>query len=109
MVKIGNIISILVTVAVVIALVIYLVNQYKTAFKTIVKSNVWPPSVNKCPDYWVLGENKTCQNVKKLGKCGEEDGAGCCEFKTEDFDKMKESQRCAWAKDCSVTWDGVCN
>jgi hypothetical protein len=64
----------------------------------------------KCPDYFEIGDNDECINVKNLGKCRG----------TYNFDKLlanyadvfrndeqKNKLKCEWAKSCDVAWSGV--
>lgn len=64
----------------------------------------FPPMIAQCPDYWELKKNK-CINKKKLGN-------GCKTFNPK-YSKYKGAmgkvEKCKWAKNCGVVWDGITN
>jgi len=83
-------------------------------------SEVWPPIVGACPDYWVdlSGNGESCFNSHNLGIC--KSSANCSgstelskEDKTMNFNQApftSENGNCAkykWATACKVTWDGI--
>ena len=68
----------------------------------------FPPEISNCPDYWKLKDVNgeiLCKNVKGLGT----DGQNCntVNFTTGPYKSRK--QKCLWAKDCTVEWDGITN
>jgi len=76
-------------------------------------SQVWPPIVPQCPDYWTFdgsGNNATCINVKDLGTC---QATGENKHLTMNFNNppyVGEGATCAkytWAKKCGLSWDGI--
>ena len=76
-------------------------------------SQVWPPVVPQCPDYWVAdgsGNNTTCINVKDLGTC---EATGGKKHLTMNFNQapyVGANSTCAkytWAKKCGLSWDGI--
>ena len=76
-------------------------------------SQVWPPVVPDCPDYWVIdgsGNNATCINIKDLGTCP---ATGESKHQSVNFNQapfVGSDETCAkytWAKKCGVTWDGI--
>ena len=76
-------------------------------------SQVWPPVVPDCPDYWVIdgsGNNATCINIKDLGTCP---ATGESKHQSVNFNQapfVGSDETCAkytWAKRCEVTWDGI--
>ena len=76
-------------------------------------TQIWPPMVPECPDYWAIdgsGNNATCINVKDLGTCPSQGGQPhlTMNFNTPAFTGTNEL--CAkynWANRCGVTWDGI--
>lgn len=63
----------------------------------------FPPEIGNCPDYWKLidgGDGKVCSNVKDIGICNE---------KEINFNNKSRQQKCKWARDCAVEWDGITN
>jgi hypothetical protein len=77
------------------------------------KTQVYPPVVAECPDYWEaepLNGDPTkpiCKNTKNVG-------SGNCEtsmdFNSDEF--SGDGGFCSkqkWAKTCGMTWDGVTN
>ena len=69
-------------------------------------SQVWPPVIGDCPDYWIdmSGNGSKCVNVQKLGTC---------ESKTMNFSISPYTgsnglcQKYNWASNCGLTWDGI--
>jgi hypothetical protein len=76
-------------------------------------TQVWPPVVPNCPDYWVAdgtGDNATCTNLKDLGTCKAtgENKHLIMNFTGSPF--VGDNASCAkytWAKKCGVSWDGI--
>ncbi len=73
-------------------------------------SEVYPPVLANCPDYWLdnsSGDASQCFNEKDLGN-------SACQ-RTMDFSSMGfsgQSGMCkkkSWAKSCNITWDGITN
>jgi hypothetical protein len=77
------------------------------------RQNIWPPSYNRCPDYWAdLGE-KGCQNVHNLGSCprgadGRIKAMGVMKFTGTETPEGR-MKACAEARACGITWEGVDN
>jgi len=76
-------------------------------------TQVWPPIVPNCPDYWTAEgseNNATCINLKNLGTCK---ATGQNKHLTMNFNTAPfagENASCAkytWAKKCGVSWDGI--
>ena len=73
-------------------------------------SQVWPPMVPECPDYWTVDASSICINTKDLGTCSPKSGE---EHLTMDFNTSTftgSNGLCAkysWAKRCGLSWDGI--
>ena len=68
---------------------------------------LYPPEIGTCPDYWELLKTGECSNKQGLGKvtCH-----GTKKFNTDEFKGSKGLiNKCKWAKDCNLTWDGITN
>ena len=72
----------------------------------------FPPDIGKCPDYWQVNEDGSCQNTNSkfnLGNLGETE----CESKSFNdakyFSVNGDVEKCKWAKSCDLTWDGITN
>jgi len=70
-------------------------------------SQVWPPLVAQCPDYWSMdgsGNNTICRNVQNLGTC---------DLKVMNFNQPQFTgsqgtcSKYLWANKCGLTWDGI--
>ena len=76
-------------------------------------SQVWPPVVPQCPDYWVAdgsGNNATCINLKDLGTCKATPGTRHLTMNFNNAPYVGTGSTCAkytWAKKCGVSWDGI--
>ena len=72
-------------------------------------TTVWPPEISECPDYWDVVGKSGCKPNSSLGNLGN----GSCQFKSfEDSQYGGASgrkQKCEWAKQCGVFWDGISN
>lgn len=69
-------------------------------------SQVWPPIIPSCPDYWLdlSGNGGQCINPKGLGSCGD----GPMNFTNAPY--IGSNGNCAkylWAQKCNLTWDGI--
>lgn len=63
-------------------------------------NQAYPPELSACPDYWqILNDNK-CQNVNALGNGSPN---------IQDFTSMNAKERCNWAKQYGIEWDGISN
>ncbi len=76
-------------------------------------TQVWPPMVPSCPDYWTIdgsGNNATCVNIKDLGTCS---ATGENKHLTMNFNEapfVGSDGLCSkytWANKCGVSWDGI--
>ena len=68
------------------------------------KNQIFPPQVGECPDYWTKLSPEAggqCYNKQNLGKN--------CLPVTKDFSKDTMKQKCDFAKQCKITWDGITN
>jgi len=64
------------------------------------KNEAFPPQVGGCPDYWQKTLDGKCLNTQNLGK-------NCAS--PNDFTKMSDIEKCKFAKDCQIAWDGITN
>ena len=77
------------------------------------KNKNWPPSVPKCPDYWIAdgsGNDATCINMKDLGTCPASNGTKHLVMNFNKAPYNGTDELCAkytWAKNCSLAWDGI--
>lgn len=69
------------------------------------KSDIkYPPDMSDCPDYWDTISPNKCKNNMKLGNC---------DIEIMDFNQPKYSgpqgkvEKCKWANECGLTWDGL--
>ena len=88
----------------IIMLVIIGIAMYKKKY-----TQVFPPIVSNCPDYWEdksIGNSSNCVNIKNLGTCG---------VKSKDFSGTDWTSnegicnKAKWARNCNLTWDGITN
>ena len=74
------------------------------------EATLWPPEISECPDYWdVVGKN-VCKANKGLGNTGNGSNKACSymDFNSGQFKgKSGRRERCRWARDCGVYWDGI--
>lgn len=102
--------KIILTIAIILLIIILVV--IGIALSKASDSEIWPPIVGECPDYWVdlSGNGEACFNSHSLGRCnipsnGEQ---GTMNFNQAPFNA--ENGTCAkytWATGCQVTWDGI--
>jgi len=83
-----------------VALVLFLILMVVIAamMTSSKKTEIFPPEIGECPDYWEKTLSGGCKNVHNLGKN--------CESPvifSENYDKKK------FAKECRITWDGITN
>jgi hypothetical protein len=76
-------------------------------------TQVWPPVVPQCPDYWVAEgseDNPTCVNRKDLGTCKATGGTKHLTMNFNNAPYVGTGSTCAkytWAKKCGLSWDGI--
>lgn len=103
-----RIISIIAIVILIICLVIIGITLSRSN-----KTQVWPPMVGDCPDYWIdaSGNGAKCVNSKDLGTCKANlgaDGHSTMDFTVAPY--VGSNGLCAkytWANACGLTWDGI--
>jgi hypothetical protein len=102
--------KIVLTIAIIILIVMLVVIGITLSKSS--SSEVWPPIVGQCPDYWVdlSGNGEACLNSHNLGKCNlpTPDNKSTMNFNQAPF--IGDSGTCAkykWATNCQVTWDGI--
>ena len=98
-----RIISIIAIVILIICLVIIGITLSRSN-----KTQVWPPMVGDCPDYWVdtSGNGGNCVNSKGLGTCSA--SGSSMNFTAAPY--VGSNGLCSkynWATKCGLTWDGI--
>jgi hypothetical protein len=100
------IIAIIVFVIIIIFMGLVIANSHNT--------QVWPPLIGSCPDYWVdiEGDGAKCVNMQDLGTCtdtsNQYENHSYMNFNQAPFNGSNGN--CAknqWATGCDVTWDGI--
>ena len=101
----------------VIVVVLFILGLIYVFYKTDEEASKrnWPPSISKCPDYWVqdlTSDQTICTNVKNLGL---ETNSCPTPLNVDTFiyeSKLLSQDDCAkalWARSCNLTWDGITN
>jgi len=69
---------------------------------TLVDNNKnWPPSVAKCPDYWVYNAaSDMCESNNGFN-------VGSSDSKYSDVSQKSTCDKYKWAKDKEVSWEGL--
>lgn len=103
-------ITLIVVIFLTIIMVVFTYNKLDKSFD----EKKWPPSVSKCPDYWIENETSSgdtiCVNDKNLGKdtCPTQ-----VNFQTFSQNSRlladDDCEKAKWAKSCNLTWDGITN
>jgi len=68
------------------------------------KNQIFPPQIGECPDYWTKLSPESggaCYNKQSLGKD--------CQPTVKNFEKSTMKEKCDFAKQCKITWDGITN
>ena len=94
-----------------IFLALYGLKKYRELKMIWDKQNIWPPSYNRCPDYWADLGDKGCQNIHNLGTCpkGEDKriiANGIQKFTGVDSIEARKLA-CQEAKRCGLSWENV--
>ena len=97
----------------VVCLIYYYYKQWKSYSKHQSKLT-WPRKISECPDYFISDNNGGCKNTYNLGTCPSENGVllpnSVVKFDTAEFSGDDAPyNKCRWAKDCQVSWEGVDN
>ena len=85
--------------------IVLLIAAYIMIYFTLVDNNKnWPPSVAKCPDYWVYNAaSDMCESINdfNIGSSGN--------TVTEYLDVSQKNtcDKYKWAKDKEVSWEGL--
>ena len=93
----------------IIALIVFIVMLLIMAvvIKNSYENVVYPPEISLCPDYWEVNDDgKTCKATNNNR------GTYAVGDVSDDFSDMSNSARidkCIWASDNGVNWDGVTN
>ena len=96
--------SVLITALIVfIVMLLIMAVVIKNSYENV----VYPPEISLCPDYWEVNDDgKTCKATNN--NRGTYDVGDV----SDDFSDMSNSARidkCIWASDNGVNWDGVTN
>ena len=86
------------TIAIVLFIILMLV--IAVMMTSAKQTQMFPPQLGGCPDYWQRTQDGKCLDVQNLGK-------NCPS--PQSFDNMTLKQKCNFAKGCSITWDGITN
>ena len=74
------------------------------------KNTKFPPWPAKCPDYWTVGDDNTCVNVKGIGDCKSESYDNEMDFSDAIFKGTRGMYyKCNWAQKCKTPWEGIDN
>ena len=101
-------------VSVLLVIIIFCVYNY-IQYRENKKLNdgvMFPPWPSKCPDYWKVGQNNTCINVNRIGKCntGESISEQTMDFNQPEFTGDRGMlNKCKWAlpQTCNTPWEGI--
>ena len=96
--------SVLITALIVfIVMLLIMAVVIKNSYENV----VYPPEISLCPDYWEVNDDgKTCKATDNNR------GTFAVGDVSDDFSDMSNSARidkCIWASDNGVNWDGVTN
>lgn len=96
--------SVLITALIVfIVMLLIMAVVIKNSYENV----VYPPEISLCPDYWEVNDDgKTCKATDNNR------GTYAVGDVSDDFSDMSNSARidkCIWASDNGVNWDGVTN
>lgn len=90
---------------------LYLLKKYKELKMLWRRDARWPPSYNRCPDYWADLGDKGCRNVHNLGNCPRGDDKRIIANGIQKFPGVEnEASRkaaCLDAKRCGLTWENI--
>lgn len=102
-------ITIIIVAVILVILLLYVAFSMKKSNNTN-----WPPSVSKCPDFWVdvstAGDGSKCINPHHIGTCNLPSKGNDNEknFDVAPFnDDDGNCQKYRWATKCNVSWDGI--
>jgi len=102
--------KIILTIAIVVLIVLLVVIGITLSKAS--DSEVWPPIIGECPDYWVdlSGNGEACVNTHSLGRCNIPSNGEQASMNFNQAPFNTENGNCAkytWATGCQVTWDGI--
>ena len=82
--------------------IVLLIAAYIMIYFTLVDNNKnWPPSVAKCPDYWVYNAaSDMCESNNGFN-------VGSSDSKYSDVSQKSTCDKYKWAKDKEVSWEGL--
>jgi hypothetical protein len=102
--------QIILTIAIILLIIILVI--IGIALSKASDSEIWPPVVGECPDYWVdlSGNGGACVNTHSLGRCNIPSSGEQAAMNFDQAPFNTENGSCAkytWATGCQVTWDGI--
>ena len=107
-----NLQKIVLVIAIVSFILAVMVIYYKST--TMNQTNIWPPVITKCPDYWDLSEDRTlCVNTSGMnkGKLSYNTCNGtnfpCCKDGTCYLNSTLIENKKQWANKNRFVWDGI--
>lgn len=82
--------------------IVLLIAAYIMIYFTLVDNNKnWPPSVAKCPDYWVYNATSDmCESINDFN-------VGSSVKKYPDITQKSTCDKYKWAKEKEVSWEGL--
>lgn len=85
--------------------IVLLIAAYIMIYFTLVDNNKnWPPSVAKCPDYWVYNAaSDMCESNNDFN----EGSPGNIVTAYPDVSQKSTCDKYKWAKDKEVSWEGL--
>jgi len=78
-------------------------------------TEVFPPVLGSCPDYWEYKKIKNNETNKEDPMCLNVMNLGTCPNKTMDFTTSEFNgtnglcNKQKWARKCNLSWDGITN
>jgi len=102
--------KIVLTIAIILLIVILIVIGISLSKAS--DSEIWPPVIGACPDYWVdlSGNGEACYNSHNLGRCNIPSNGENATMNFNEAPFNTENGNCAkytWSNGCQVTWDGI--
>jgi hypothetical protein len=87
--------------------IVLLIAAYIMIYFTLVDNNKnWPPSVAKCPDYWVYNATSDmCESINDFNV-----GTSDSKYPDVDGETLTQKSTCdkyKWAKEKEVSWEGL--
>jgi hypothetical protein len=86
--------------------IVLLIGAYVMIFFTLVNNNkLWPPSIAKCPDFWIFNllNNKCDSNGYNLGN----EKFSFFPENEINLSDLTKCQKYKWAVENEISWDGL--